>query len=362
MLIVSQTSYSQEDYEEVMAGICEDLYDAPEPIKEYSGISKLTHGVASWCRKNHVADGLDVGIDFGSMGVGLEVKTPVTKWAALRVGVDWMPTFTVPMSFNLNTFAGGVATNNFQKIADRLYNLTGIEMDETVHMNGRGSMVNFKLMVDIYPVPSNRHWHLTAGFFAGTSMVGKALNTREEKPTLVGLNIYNRAYEYFTNLESIFDVPLGGGAYMDPELVMEVQERFERYGRMGVRIGYFDRDIGMDPETGQPIYKKGDPYIMEPAPDGTISARAFVNHFKPYIGAGYATDIDRKGKWHFGVDLGVLFWGGAPDVINHDYVTGKDINFTKDLVNIRGRVGDYMKIIKSFPVFPVLAFKFSYSI
>ncbi|MCH5234253.1 MAG: hypothetical protein J1E16_03095 [Muribaculaceae bacterium] len=303
--------------------------------------------VSTWCKANHVADGLDVGLSLGDMGLGIEVKTPVTKWVDLRAGVDWMPRFKFPMNFDLNTYADGVATGNFSHVAQLVYDNTGIEMDETVKMLGVGSMVNFKLLADIFPVPSNRHWHITAGFYAGTSMIGKAYNAMEEKPTLVGLNLYNRAYEYFTTLTNIFNVPLGGNTYMDPDLVEELQEKFRQYGRMGIHIGDF---------------KDGTPYIMEPSPDGMVSAKAYVNHFKPYLGAGYNTDIDRDGRWHFGVDLGVLFWGGAPDVINHDYTTGKDINFTKDLINVRGKVGSYVRAIKSFPVFPVLAVRFSYTI
>ena len=134
---------------------------------------------------------------------------------------------------------------------------------------------------------------------------------------------------------------------MDPDMVEKLQEKFRKYGRMGVRIGDF---------------KDGTPYIMEPAPDGSVSAKAFVNHFKPYLGAGYSTDLDNTGKWQIGVDVGVLFWGGAPDVIYHDYSLGRDINFSKDLVNIRGKVGRNMRTIKSFPVLPLLEIKFSYSI
>ena len=298
-------------------------------------------------RYNHVADALELGLSLSSMGLGLELQTPVTKWVNVRAGIDWMPRFNLPLSFDLNTYSGGVSTGNFNNVAERVYDLTGIEMDETVHMNGKGSMTNFKFMIDFFPVPENRHWHITAGFFAGTSMIAKAHNTYDEKPTLVGLNIYNRAYEYFTNLESVYDVPLGGGNYMDPEIVRDLQSKFREYGRMGIHIGDF---------------KNGNPYIMDPAPDGTISAKAFVNHFKPYLGAGYSTDLDREKRWHFGVDVGAIFWGGAPKVINHDYNTGQDIDFTKDLVNIKGKVGKYVKTCKAFPVYPLVAIRFSYSI
>lgn len=298
--------------------------------------------VRNWCEENEVANHLEGSISVGSMGLGLEIQTPATKWVNVRAGIDWLPRFKVKMKFSLNTFSEELPTGSFNKVAQMVYDFTGIEMDETVKMYGVGSMVNFKLLADIYPVPSNRHWHITAGFYAGTSEIGKAYNFYEEKPTLVGLNLYNRAYEYFTNVTDIYDVPL-----LDPDLVEKLQKRFKKYGRLGIHLGDF---------------KDGRPYIMEPAPDGSVSAKAFVNHFKPYLGGGYATDLDREGRWHLGVDLGVLFWGGAPNVINHDYVSDKDISLTKDLVRIRGKVGDYVRIIKSFPVYPVLAVRFSYSI
>lgn len=316
--------------------------------KWFPQIKEKTANVMSWCDSLNIANSLDVGVSVSDMGLGIEVKTPITKWVNLRTGVDWLPNIKVSMNFNLNTYShSGNPTGSFNHVAQLVYQITGIEIDEKVHMYGVGSMVNYKLLADVFPVPSNRHWHVTAGFYAGTSRIGKAYNAYEEKPTLVGLNIYNKAYEYFSNVTDIFNVPLGGNTYMDPDMVERLQKKFSQYGRMGVHIGDF---------------KDGTPYIMEPAPDGTVSAKAYVNHFKPYLGAGYNTDLDAYGKWHLGVDVGVLFWGGEPDIINHDYITGKDINFSKDLKNIRGKVGQYVRTIKSFPVLPVLAVRLSYTI
>lgn len=318
-----------------------------------SGASFLTKGenlfsdFASWCRAHNVADKLEAGVSVSSLGLGLDFSTPVTRWASLRAGVTWTPRMKVPMYFDLNTYADGMPTGNFDNVRDMLYNMTGIEMDERVGMKGSVSMVNFKLMVDVYPFQNNRHWHFTAGFFAGTSEIAKAYNNGDEKTTLAGINIYNRAYEYFTTLEDIFNVPLGGGVYMDWQDVLELQERFRRYGRMGIHVGDF---------------KDGTPYLMEPAPDATISAKAFVNHFKPYLGAGYSTDLDKNGRWHFSAEIGAVFWGGSPKVINYDWKTGREVNFTTDLKNIRGKVGDYMKIVRGLPVYPLLEFRFSYSI
>ena len=311
------------------------------------GVENNWNRLTEWCEDHKVLNSLDLGISLSSMGLGIELKTPVTKWVDLRAGVDWIPRFNVPLTFNLNTYADGTPTGNFQDVADMLYNMTGIYMDEKVHMKGSGSMTNFKLMLDFFPAPENRHWHISAGFYLGTSEIANTYNTYEEKPTLVGLNIYNRAYEYFTNLESIFDVPLGGGNYMDPQIVEKLQRRFREYGRMGIHIGDF---------------KDGAPYIMDPAPDGTISAKAFVNRFKPYLGIGYSTNLDHNKKWHLGIDLGAVFWGGVTKIINHDYKEDRDINFTKDLINLRGKVADYVSICKSFPVYPLFALRISYSI
>lgn len=324
-------------------------------------VSNLYENISLWCKKNNVADNLEIGLSLGSTGLGIEASTPVTRWASLRVGLEWMPNIKTSLNFNLGTYSDGMPTGSFNHVAEMLYDMTGIQMDEKVRMNAKGSMVNFKFLVDVFPIPNNNHWHLTAGFFVGTSKIGTAINDINEKPTLVGLNIYNRAYEYFTTLNSIYDVPLGGGVYMDPDLVRDLQQRFAQYGRMGVQVGYFNKDVGKD-EKGNPIYKKGDPYIMEPAPDGTISAKAVVNRFKPYLGAGYSTTFGYGKRWKFSVDLGAIFWGGSPNILNCDYQTGENINFTKDLYNIRGKIGDYMGKIKSFPVYPALSVKISYTL
>lgn len=312
-----------------------------------SRIVNIWDNVSLKCTKLGIANKLDVGLSISSLGLGIEAQTPVTKWTNLRMGVDWFPPIKVPMSFDLSTYSDGIPTENFQHVQEMVYEMTGIEMHEQVKMNGKVSMVNFKFMVDVIPFQNDRRWHFTAGFFAGTSMVGKAINDNDEKTTLVGLNMYNRGYEYFTNIQNIYDVPLGGGNYMNPDVVEEIQDKFRRYGMLGIHFGDF---------------KDGKPYMLYPAPDGTVSAKAYINHFKPYIGAGFTTPLSKDGRWNFSIDLGVVFWGGAPNIINHDWNTGRDISLTHDLVNIRGKVGDYVKIVKALPVCPLLALRFSYSI
>lgn len=310
----------------------------------FSAEAQLPKKIGSWCKEKQVANNLDVAFTLGTGGLGLEVATPVTRWARLRAGVEWMPSFNVPMNFNLTTFStDGLPSDNFSDVQALVKRFTGLEMDDKVKMIGKPTMLDFKLLVDVFPFQNNKHWHFTTGFYIGGHSVAKARNDKSEMPTLVGLNIYNRLYTYFNGLteEDIFDVYIGGGNYLDPAQVVELQERFRRYGEIGIHIGDF---------------KNGTPYYMKPDSDGSVSAKAFVNRFKPYLGFGYSGALDAAKRWNVGVEAGAIFWGGVPDVIAHD-----GVNMTKDLKNVRGKVGDYLKLIKALPVYPSVNFKISYT-
>ena len=104
----------------------------------------------SWWKEHQVLNHLNAGISLGSMGVSIDVKAPLTKWADVRAGVSWLPEFQVPLYFNLNTYANGLPTGSFKQVAQMLYDNTGIEMDATVFMHGVGSMINFKLLLAFY--------------------------------------------------------------------------------------------------------------------------------------------------------------------------------------------------------------------
>ena len=298
-------------------------------------------GALDWCKKYHLFDNLNVSATLGTTGVGLEVSAPVTKWASLRTGFTWLPSLKMPLRFDINTFSDGKPSNNFYHVRDLVYNLTGIKISNTVKMKGIPHLLEYKLLVDVYPFQQNRHWHFTAGFFLGSDCFARAYNNKDAMPSLVGLNIYNRAYEYFTHVTDIYDVPLGGGNYLDPDLVVKLRDKFTQYGRMGVHVG---------------DYKDGTPYIMEPASDGSVSADAYVHRFKPYLGFGYAGNLDKTGKWTIGFEAGAMFWGGVPDLINQE-----GVNMTKDLVDVPGKVGRYISFMKCLPVYPVVELKISYS-
>ena len=130
--------------------------------------------------------------------------------------------------------------------------------------------------------------------------------------------------------------------YLDPDLADMLKEKFESFGRLGVKIG---------------DYKNGTPYIMEPDKDGTLRARALVNAVRPYVGFGYGGTLSADKRWTGSFDVGAMMWGGSPDVITHD-----GVNMTTELTNVRGKVGRYLDMIKTMKVFPVVSLRIAYTL
>lgn len=291
----------------------------------------------SWFKKNHVFDGLDAAFTLGTAGLGVELSTPVTRWTRVRAGFEGMPGFHVPIDFPVSTYAAKNVEGSFDRIKDLMYKITGDEMRDEVTVVGKPRLVNFKFLVDVFPFQTNRHWHVTAGFYWGPKKIATALNDVESTSTLVAMNIYNRFYDRLQKYPYT-DEPFYGDVYLSEE----TYNKFMDNGKVGIYLG--DR-------------KDGTPYYLEPESNGTVSARAIANAFKPYLGFGYSGAIDKSKRWNVGVEAGVLFWGGAPQIILND-----GVNLNKDLVNVRGKVGDYLDLMKALPVYPTISFKLSYTI
>lgn len=319
--------------------VADEKRDSVEPtvvtMSEITGKTSVWNNIATWSKRNNVLDNLDVAVTLGTTGLGIELAAPVTKWTNLRVGFDFMPKFTVPMYFDVSTYSGDNVSESFTHIKDLMYELTGEEIDERVRMNAKLNLCNFKLIVDIFPFQNNRHWHLSAGLLIGPSRIGTAVNSKEETNSLVAMNLYNRIYEKMKASEG--QDPIFGDIYLSKEKY----ESMMRYGKVGIHIG---------------DYKDGTPYYMTPESNGTVNARAVVNSVKPYLGFGYGGTCDKNRRLYLGFEVGASFWGGAPDVILAD-----GVNMTRELKNVRGRVGDYLDLVKALKVLPVLSFKISYT-
>ena len=283
---------------------------------------------------------LEAGINVGSTGLGVNVATNIGNHVRVRAGIDFTPHFSVPMSFSLQSYTeeGGINSGNFEKMQRYMKKLTGFEVDDKVEIDGKPTMTNFKFLVDVYPW-ANKGWRVTAGFYAGSKKIAKAVNTIGEMPSLLAVNIYNHFYDYIMSDDAI-DKPIFGNTWLDPFMIDEIRNELAGEGYMGIHIG---------------DYLNGAPYMLQPDSDGMVKVNAFVNRFKPYAGLGYTGELDKNKRWKLDVDCGVMMWGGTPSLIAHD-----GVNLSKDVKNIKGKPGDYVDVLKTFKVYPVISVAVSY--
>ncbi len=315
---------------------------------------------------------LDASVTLGTTGIGIDLATPITNWAQLRVGYAFMPRFHYPMTFEVQVgdtkedkydANGNRRQTKFDKMAALLEDLTGYKASDEVDMIGRPTYHNLKFMVDVFPFKRDKRWHVSAGFFWGPSKIANAYNVTEAMPSLFAVGMYNRLYDRtMASYESwqkakrgeipIWEVEpiitIGGIGLLDGEdMVESLYKKMVSNGRMGIHLG--DR---VDAEGNVSRY------MMEPGSDNMVKAEVRVNSFKPYLGVGYGGRLIKDNdRFHVAVDLGALFWGGTPSIVTHD---GTDL--AKEVTNIGGKVGDYTKLIKAFKAFPVLDVRLVYTI
>lgn len=300
---------------------------------------------------------LDLGVTMGTTGLGIDVASPIGKYVQVRTGFEIMPRFEKSLFFDIQSFGyndnGELQTSQFEIMADRLEALTNYRARPSVEMIGKPTLWNYKLLVDVFPF-RNKHWHLTAGFHWGPSQIGEAVNALSDAPSLVAVNIYNKLYDKAESGDAIYNgFALGAewlengrmgihlGDYKDRYMTKTVVD-YDEYGDF---IGNHEEYI-LD-ENGNKIHE---PYRMEPDNNCTVSAKVKVNSFKPYLGFGYGGRLLKNDdRYNISFDAGLMFWGGTPDIITHD-----GTNLSKDVINIGGKVGDYVDLIKGVKAFPVL--------
>lgn len=329
--------------------------------------------VLQYWREHDIFQHLDVSLTVGTSGIGIEVASPVTEWAQLRLGYEFMPRFTKTMGFDMTINGqparsydeeGNRQETRFDKLKEFMYSFTGFDIDDHVEMIGKPTLNNFKLLVDVFPFKDNKKWknlHFTAGFYWGSSKFAEAVNSTEAMVSLVSAGIYNKMYESAKNGDPLisFDpnqFPTLQGVAIDmPE---PVRNKFIDYGDMGFVVGYFTHDIA--DEKGK---KKGDPYIVEPDEDGMVRVTARSNSFKPYLGFGYGGNmLKKRDDWKISFDCGMMIWGGTPELTvyhgqklpNGSY---RNVSLTDDVENISGQVGTYVDLFKAFKVYPVLSLR-----
>lgn len=291
---------------------------------------------------------LDVDVTGGTTGLGVELSTPLNRSISVRAGYSFMPHFTYDMDFYVSVGEStdpAVSNSRFQKMATALKNITGYEVDNKVTMVGEPKMWNASLLVDFKPL-HNKSWHITTGFYWGSSRIGYAENSKGDMSSLFAIGMYNHLYEYAKADEPLYTID-GTDVY----LPTSVEDKMVEYGRMGVHVGTYKHDI-VDAD-GNVVHAKGTAYNMEPDNNCMVSAKMLVNAFKPYVGVGYDGRLGKAyGNWKIGFDAGVAFWGGTPQIITHD---GTDL--VNDVTDLRQHVDHYVKLIKKVKALPVINLK-----
>lgn len=346
---------------------------------------------------------LEFSLSAGSTGIGFDFSAPIGDMVKVRVGADFVPSFTKKMNFGVevgeyvynpdltpeeNDAAKHELMNSrFDKMSQMLESFTGMKVNNSIDMLGEPSLNTFKVLVDVYPFV-DKHWHLTGGFYVGSRNIAKAYNTTEDMTSLMSVTMYNSMYKRAVAEEPLIDYN-GFGVYLPPNIT----ETIRSYGTMAVEMGTVDHDIlasediywdysEYDPLTGMPIhekgdlrcakgdvlYKEGDQYRMTPDDDNMVKATARANAFRPYIGFGYGGPITKDGRASVSFDAGMMFWGGSPS-LNIQTTEGIDkdgnkvyskVDMCRDLRDISGKVGTTVDFIKSFVVYPVLNLRVSF--
>ena len=329
--------------------------------------------VFQFWKEHDIFQHLDVSVTAGTTGVGFDLASPVTEWAQLRLGYEFMPRFTKRMSFEMTINGqparsydeeGNRQETRFDKLKNFMYSYTGYDIDDHVDMIGKPTMNNLKFLVDVFPFKNNKHWHFTAGFYWGSSKFAEAVNSTEAMVSLVSAGIYNKMYESAKNGDPLIsfdpqEFPTLAGVGI--EMPQKVRNKFLQFGDMGFVIGYFAHDI-LNPD-GSVLKAKATPYIVEPDEDCMVRVTATSNSFKPYLGFGYGGNLLKKrDDWKISFDCGAMFWGGTPNLIVHHGLklsngSYRDVSLTDDVENISGQVGTYVDLFKAFKVFPVLSLR-----
>lgn len=342
----------------------------------------------------NILNHLDFSLSAGTTGIGFDFSMPIGNSVKVRMGADFMPTFTKKMNFGVEvgeddpklTPEQNAAMKNerFEKMADMLESFTGMKVDNNIDMLGEPSMNTFKMLVDVYPF-RNKHWHITGGFYLGGTKVAKAYNTTEDMTSLMSVTMYNSMYKRAVAEEPLISYK-DFGVFLPPA----ISDVIRSYGTMAIGIGRVNHDIiasediywdysKTDPITGEYIhqkgdlrcakgevlYKEGDIYRMTPDEDNMVKAAAKANAFRPYLGFGYGGKLTKDGRTNISFDAGVIFWGGAPKleirtaegIDKEGNFVYSEVNMCKDFSNVFGKVGDTVDLIKKVTVYPVISLR-----
>ena len=68
----------------------------------------LAQDKTSVVKDKNIFNHMDVGVNVGTMGIGIDVAMPVGDYVRIRAGYNYMPRFTINSDFNVETRSGGI--------------------------------------------------------------------------------------------------------------------------------------------------------------------------------------------------------------------------------------------------------------
>ena len=339
--------------------------------------------------QKNILNHMDVGVNVGTLGVGIDVAVPVGDYFRVRAGYNYMPSFTIHSDFSVETSNGGSIQKFFDK-KDKIdeyltqYNIDinapefakykgyldkinngDVELKDYVSMGMKPHLHQFKFLVDVMPFKKDKRWSFTVGFFAGPGNVANAFNLEKESSLLEAVTGYNDFYtDYFSSGRN-----LAGHGEVDKITSLLIEN-----GIAGFRLGQFN---------------DGDIAIMVPGEGGTARAEMRVNKVRPYIGFGFNSSLSRNKKWNLNVDAGVLILGKPrvyvdnvykintslidPDNECYDIIRPnaewtafvideplQHVDLIHDLYGIDGKVGKMARLASKFKAYPNISVTLTY--
>lgn len=291
------------------------------------------------------AQKVEVGLTGGTTGIGFELGYKPSNYLKVRAGFNYMPKLTLNRSYSMQSVSDIPFT---EEEDDRIFRLckrlgefiNSDQVDPYVGMEHRFNFWNTKLLFDVYPF-KKKNWHFTAGAYVGPRKLGKAINMHNEAPTMMAINVYNGLFDQCGDDPDYIPAFEFEGL---PSLAIppEIWEQFLKYGRVVVPMGTFD---------------DGTPHYLVPDKAGVMQATIITHIVKPYLGVGYDFQFGPEKRWDFSVDAGVLILGKVPHVRDNSGVC-----LTHDVHGIGGDVGQLIRLVKKFPVYPNLELRLSYTI
>ena len=325
---------------------------------------------------------LDLSVTGGTTGLGFDLAAPINDKFRVRIGASFLPTHQKHMIFDTEVGDYNPAltpeqnaqqsAEKFQKLSSAFSGIAGETIDKEIDILGERSFNNFKLLVDYYPFKNNQHWHLTAGFYWGSSTFAKAYNTATCMTELMAVTMYNNMRK-----SAMAEEPLITYNNLSVYLPYTFNSDIVEYGDMSIVLGKYSHDIyakedilwdfdALDPISGailhekgdiryakgDLIHKAGDPYQMLPDEDNMVKVTAKTNSFRPYLGMGYETSLTKDKRTSISVNAGILLWGGSPEITTHE-----GINVKKDLMDLKGKFADNVNSLSHLNVYPVFTLR-----